>query len=151
MENIYVLYVGEESNARKIFKSDFSKFYDVYTASTLEEAWLVLQINNVDVLVYDQKISISERKIFLEMAAKTFPALALILLVEYSNTVEIVETINKELVFKYVLKPYQPEVLKNIIDSVYGIAVITKLTAAFQEELNLVKKELIQFKNTRSY
>jgi AmiR/NasT family two-component response regulator len=103
------------------------------------------------VLVYDQKISISERKIFLEMAAKTFPALALVVLVDYLNTVEFVKAINKELVFKYVLKPYQPEVLKNIIDSVYGIAVITKLTAAFQEELNLVKKELIQFKNTRSY
>ena len=151
MENIYVLFVGEEFKTLKIFKNDFSKFYDVYTASSLEEAWLVLQINNIDVLVYDQKISTADGKMFLEKAAKTFPTLALVVLVDYLNTVEFVKAIYKQLVFKYVLKPYQPEVLKNIIDSVYEIAVVTKLTAAFQEELDLVKKELMQFRITRSY
>ena len=146
MENINVLYVDDELNNLEAFKANFRHFYNVFTAESADSARTILVSHEIHVLITDQKMPVTAGTQLLEQAIKVYPQQTRILLTAYAENDAIIDAFQRGLIFKYVLKPYSPEALKEIIDSAYEVYTLKQIKEQLyrewlktREELNLLR------------
>jgi response regulator RpfG family c-di-GMP phosphodiesterase len=126
-QNAQVLYVDDQVNNLEGFKANFRRSYNVFTAVSAEEARKILSENEIHVLIVDQKMPETLGTELLEEAIKAFPIQVRILLSAYTDREAIVDAFQKGLISKYMLKPYNPEDLKELIDSCYDVYTIKRI------------------------
>jgi response regulator RpfG family c-di-GMP phosphodiesterase len=126
-QNAQVLYVDDQVNNLEGFKANFRRSYRVFTAASAEEARKILSENEIHVLIVDQKMPETLGTELLEEAIKAFPIQMRILLSAYTDREAIVDAFQKGLISKYMLKPYNPEDLKDLIDSCYDAYAIKRV------------------------
>lgn len=126
-QNAQVLYVDDQVNNLEGFKANFRRSYNVFTAVSAEEARKILSENEIHVLIVDQKMPETLGTELLEEAIKAFPIQVRILLSAYTDREAIVDAFQKGLISKYMLKPYNPEDLKELIDSCYDVYAIKRI------------------------
>ncbi|MES2679563.1 MAG: response regulator [Bacteroidota bacterium] len=146
MEKTNVLYVDDEGNNLEVFKGNFRRHYNVFTAGSADEARIILSTREIHVLITDQKMPVTIGTQLLEEAIKVYPQQTRILLTAYAESEAILDAFQRGLIFKYVLKPYVPEKLKEIIDSAYKVYQLKQIKEQLyrewvrtQEELNLLR------------
>lgn len=146
-QNINVLYVDDEVNNLVGFKANFRRHYNIFTAISAKEAELVLAANEIHVLITDQKMPETHGTELLESAVVKYPDQARVLLSAYADSVTVIDTFQKGLLLRFVLKPYNPDELKKIIDSSYEVYTLNKIKSSLykewvktQEEIELLKK-----------
>jgi response regulator RpfG family c-di-GMP phosphodiesterase len=146
-QNINVLYVDDEANNLIGFKANFRRYYNIFTAISAKEAEEVLATNEIHVLITDQKMPETRGTELLESAIVKYPDQARILLSAYADSVTVIDAFQKGLLVKFVLKPYNPDELKKIIDTSYEVYTLNKTKNSLykewmktQEEMALLKK-----------
>ena len=146
-QNINVLYVDDEVNNLVGFKANFRRYYNIFTAISAKEAELVLAANEIHVLITDQKMPETHGTELLESAVVKYPDQARVLLSAYADSVTVIDAFQKGLLLRFVLKPYNPDELKKIIDSSYEVYTLNKIKSSLykewvktQEEIELLKK-----------
>ncbi len=146
-QNINVLYVDDEVNNLVGFKANFRRHYNIFTAISAKEAELVLAANEIHVLITDQKMPETHGTELLENAVVKYPDQARVLLSAYADSVTVIDAFQKGLLLRFVLKPYNPDELKKIIDSSYEVYTLNKIKSSLykewvktQEEIELLKK-----------
>jgi PAS domain S-box-containing protein len=125
-EKINILYVDDEPNNLVSFNANFRKFFNIYTASSAEEGKDILNTREINVLITDQRMPGITGVQFLESIIKDHPFPVRILLTGYSDIETVIEAINKGQVFRYVLKPFDFEELKLIIENAYDLYLFRK-------------------------
>lgn len=125
-DKINVLYVDDEPNNLISFKANFRKLYNVYTAGSAQEGRQILNTSEIHVLITDQKMPGITGVQFLESIIKDHPFPVRILLTGYSDIETVIEAINKGQVFRYILKPFNSDELKLIIDNAYDLYLFRK-------------------------
>lgn len=146
---INLLYVDDEIQNLEGFTANFRKFYNIYTASSAKEARLILETQDIHILITDQKMPETVGTKLLEEAVKIYPEQTRILLTAYSDNEAIINAFQKGLIFTYVLKPYVPEDLKNIIDQSFELYRLRKIKESLyrewlktEDDLTLLKKRV---------
>jgi DNA-binding NtrC family response regulator len=146
MEKINVLYVDDEANNLEVFKSYFRRYYNVSTADSADTARMILSAREIHVLITDQKMPVTAGTQLLEEAIQAYPQQTRILLTAYAENEAILDAFQRGLIFKYVLKPYVPEKLKEIIDGAFKVYQLRQIKEQLyrewvktQEELNLLR------------
>ncbi len=147
-QNINVLYVDDEVNNLNGFKANFRRYYNVFTATSAKEAEEVLSTNEIHVLITDQKMPVTVGTKLLESAIVKYPDQVRILLSAYADSVSVIDAFQKGLLLRFVLKPYNPSELKELIDSSYEVYTLNKIKNSLhkewvktQEEMTLLKKK----------
>ena len=112
-----VLFVDDEINNLQLLKRAFRGKYNILTASNGLEGLETLKnnIKDVSLIVSDHKMPIMEGTKFLEEANKIAPDVIKILLTGFSDVEIITDAINKCNLFQYVLKPFNPDELQEVI------------------------------------
>lgn len=133
-ETINVLFVDDEKNNIVGFRAYFRRHYNVFTATSAKEAEAILCENKIHVLITDQKMPETVGTSLLESAVIKYPEQTRILLTAYTDNEAIIDAFQKGLMYRYLLKPYKPEELKQIIDTSYEIYSLKKIKEALYKE-----------------
>lgn len=117
-----ILIVDDEINNLQLLKRTLRGKYHILTASNGLEGLETLKENldTVSLIVSDHKMPIMEGTKFLEEANSIAPDVIKILLTGFSDIEIITDAVNKCNLFQYILKPFDPtelqEIVKNGID-----------------------------------
>ncbi len=103
-----VLFVDDEDKTRKYFKRLFGDTFRIVVAADGVEAMEVLQQNldDVGLIVTDQRMPNETGVAFLEKAVRLKPSLVRILSTAYADIEAAIDSVNKGGVYRYVTKPW---------------------------------------------
>jgi signal transduction histidine kinase len=111
-----ILYVDDEESNLRIFKSSFRRHYTIFTAVSGKEGLEVLENNDIQLVISDQKMPEMTGVEFLERVAENYPNTVRIILTAYSDTEDIMRAINKCGIFRYLVKPWNKDEMLLTID-----------------------------------
>ncbi len=118
---INVLYVDDEENNLFSFKATFRLKYKVFTAINGNDAMDIINNNDIQIIITDQRMPGMTGVEFLEKVIETHPNPMRILLTGYTDMSAVVEAVNKGKIFYYLNKPWSEKEIDDIIAKAYEI------------------------------
>lgn len=116
-DKIKVLYLDDEDNNLLAFRSFFRKDYEVHTATVPEDAIKLLEEQQFQIIVTDQRMPSMTGVEFLEKTLETNPDSIRLLITGQSDINLVIEAINRGRVNKYIQKPWDWDKLKLIMEN----------------------------------
>jgi two-component system, sensor histidine kinase and response regulator len=121
MNKPVILYVDDESQNLNTFKLVFRGDYKIYTATSGDEALLLLEEltkNNepIQLVISDHKMPNMTGAELLGKVCKKFPKVVRIILTGYSELQEVKQAIHHAQIYKCISKPWDEKELKQAID-----------------------------------
>jgi signal transduction histidine kinase len=112
-----ILYVDDELQAGKYFRKGLDKDFTILTASSVDEATAILekQGDSIGIVITDQRMPGKLGVELLAAVRQKYPAIVRILITAYSDLENAVAAVNAGAVYKYVTKPADLAVLRQIL------------------------------------
>jgi response regulator RpfG family c-di-GMP phosphodiesterase len=139
---ISVLYVDDEVNNLVAFKANLRQYYQIYTAESAEEGKHILKEIKINILITDQRMPNVTGVEFLESIIKEYPEIIRILLTGYTDLESVVDAINKGQIFRYIMKPFNVEELKMVINNAHEVYSLREENKELMKRLLHVNKQL---------
>lgn len=111
-----LLYVDDEATNLRVFKSNFRKFFNVFTTTSPFDAIEILNDNDIQVIVTDQRMPEMTGTEFLEKILPQYPDVIKIILTGFTDIEAIRDGINRCGIHKYITKPWNFEEMKGVLD-----------------------------------
>ena len=112
-----ILYIDDEENNLVSFKSTFRRDYHIHVASSGQEALEIMESNNIQLVITDQRMPDMSGIEFLEQIVPLYPDCMRMIMTGFSDLEAVIQAINKGNIYRYVSKPWNREDLKITIDS----------------------------------
>jgi response regulator RpfG family c-di-GMP phosphodiesterase len=141
-EKIKLLYVDDEENNLTSFKATFRRIYEIYTASSGEEGRRILENNEIEVIITDQRMPGMTGVEFLESIIGDFPEPMRILLTGYTDIQALIDAVNRGQIYRYMTKPWNEEEMKMFIRQAYEIYSLRKENKVLTKSLLQANKQL---------
>ena len=141
---INVLYVDDEENNLISFKASFRRYFSIYTANSVKEAYTVLSNHEIHVLITDQRMPGALGTELLNQSVKDYPDQIRILLTGFVDIEAIKEAVNGGKIYHYLQKPWNDNELKETVDNAYKIYHLKKEQKELNQKL-LVTNEQLEF------
>lgn len=141
---INVLYVDDEVHNLNSFKAGFRRMFNIFTAESAEEGRKILETEDIQVIITDQRMPVMTGIEFLESIIPDFPDPIRILLTGYADINAVIDAINKGQVYRYIQKPWMEEDLRINIEKAFEIYTLRKENRELTEKL-LVANEQLEF------
>jgi response regulator RpfG family c-di-GMP phosphodiesterase len=144
MENnkINVLYIDDEAHNLTSFKATFRRNFNIITAESAEEGYGILQSNNIQVILSDQRMPKITGIEFFESIKETFPDPIRILITGYTDINAVIDAINRGQVYKYLAKPWSEEDVKIYVEKAFEVYRLRKENIELTRKLLDVNKKL---------
>lgn len=143
-----VLYVDDEVNNLNSFKAAFRRDFDIHVAQSAREGRKILDLNEIGVIITDQRMPGMTGIEFLESILGIYPDTIRILLTGFSDMNAVMDAINRGQVYKYLVKPWQNEELKLYIQNALEIYHLRRENKELAQKLQIANMELEMLKNT---
>jgi len=140
MKKFNLLYVDDEESNLRIFKDTFRREFNIFIARTAKEGMKILDENDIDLVLSDQRMPEMTGVEFLAYSLKKNPAPNRILVTGYSDMDAIENAINQARIFQYIQKPWDRKKLLRVIKNALRLYQV-------EQELKKQKEELIRAKN----
>jgi signal transduction histidine kinase len=144
-----VLYVDDEESNLRIFKNTFRRDYNILTATSGKEGLAMLEQQDIDLILSDQRMPGMSGIDFLKQAIDKYPDLNRILVTAYTDYDILREAVNKLKIFQYVEKPWNEDDVKTTIDSALEVhrlktenQILTSSLIENNDELKRINEEL---------
>lgn len=137
-----VLYVDDEINNLNSFKAAFRRDFNIYTAPSAAEGRKILDVNEIGVIITDQRMPVTTGIEFLESILPVYPDTIRILLTGFSDINAVIDAINRGQVYKYLVKPWQNDELKIHIQNAIEIYNLRKENKELTYKLQIANMEL---------
>ena len=118
---INVLYIDDEVENLNAFKAVFRRKYNVYIADSGYEGRKILDGNEVEIILTDQRMPEITGVEFLESIIEFYPDPIRILVTGYSDINTVIDAVNKGQIYKYISKPWNNDELAHAIDRAYEV------------------------------
>ena len=141
-KKIKVLYIDDEINNLTAFKANFRKLYDVHIAESAAEGRKILESNEIEIVLTDQRMPEMTGVEFLESIIPDFPNPIRILLTGYTDMQALIDAVNKGQIYRYINKPWDEEELKMFINQAYELYTLRKENADLTKNLLQVNGQL---------
>ncbi len=125
-----LLYVDDEATNLRVFKANFRKYFNVHTSTNPIEAIDILDQEDIQVIVTDQRMPEMTGTQFLEKILPDHPDVIKIILTGFTDIEAIKDGINRCGIFKYITKPWNFDEMKGVLER----AIDTYQQAAESEE-----------------
>jgi response regulator RpfG family c-di-GMP phosphodiesterase len=139
---VNILYIDDELDNLKGFKASFRRFYNIYIAETAEEGLIILENNEIEIILTDQRMPDMTGVEFLQSIIETYPDPIRILVTGYSDVNAVIDAVNKGQIYKYISKPWNSNVLKMTIDKAYELYILRKENIELNKRIVLVNQQL---------
>ncbi len=144
-KNIRILYLDDEENNLGSFKAAFRREYDIYTASTSEEAFSVLKKVKPHIIFSDQRMPVTTGVEFFNAVRQIFPDPVRILITGYTDINDIIQAINKGHIYRYITKPWNEHEIRVAIENAFDLYNTRRSLDNKIEELEKTNHELNRF------
>jgi two-component system response regulator HupR/HoxA len=104
-----VLVVDDEQRSLESLERILEDCFDVKTAASAEEAEAVLEREWVQVILCDQRMPHVSGVEFLKSVRERWPDVVRMIISGYTDSEDIIRSINEAGIYQYVMKPWQPE------------------------------------------
>lgn len=111
-----LLYVDDEATNLRVFKSNFRKYFNVFTTTNPLEAVEILRENEIQVIVTDQRMPEMTGTELLEKILPDHPDIIKIILTGFTDIEAIKDGINRCGIYKYITKPWNFEEMKGTLE-----------------------------------
>ena len=116
MELPSILYVDDETINLELLQLTFLNDFRVVTASSAKEALDLLELNpEIHVILSDLKMPVMNGLDFIKIVKQRYPTKVCMLLTGFMESEIMLEGFNKELIFRYLMKPWKKDELKKTI------------------------------------
>ena len=112
-----ILYVDDELNNLKTFKATFKWDYNIFLAQSGDEGIKVLNEEDIQLIISDQRMPEMTGCEFLEIAKEKHPGCIRMILTAYSDMDLLMKAINKCGIHQFLTKPWKENEIKHVIDS----------------------------------
>ena len=114
-----ILAIDDEENNLLLLQRTLRGDYTILLASSGQEALDIIKEHGeeISLIVSDQKMPFMEGTDFFKKISVSYPNIIKILLTGHSNIDILVDAINECNLFQYILKPFEPEQLCNVVES----------------------------------
>jgi signal transduction histidine kinase len=144
-EKIKILYVDDEKQNLVSFRANFRKVYDIYTATSVDEAFVLLKDVHIPIIISDQRMPQMTGVEFLEQTVKLYPDCIRLLITGQADVEVVIEAINRGKISKYIQKPWDWDKLSIAIDNCVTIYTSQLELKLKNEELQKANDELNKF------
>lgn len=111
-----ILYVDDEINNLELLQLTFMNDFKVITAESAEEGLRLLALNpDIHVVISDLKMPVMNGLDFIKKVKQSDQERVCMLLTGYMESDVMLEGFNKELIFRYVMKPWHKAELEETI------------------------------------
>ena len=116
MELPRILYVDDEVINLELLQLTFMSDFEVLTAESASEGLSLLEQNSdIHVLISDLKMPMMDGLDFIKVVKQKHPEKVCMLLTAFMESDVMLEGFNKELIFRYLMKPWNKDELKETI------------------------------------
>ncbi|MBI2282432.1 MAG: hybrid sensor histidine kinase/response regulator [Bacteroidetes bacterium] len=148
---VRVLYIDDEANNLLAFQAGFRRFYDIYTAETVTDGMNILNEQDIQVIIADQRMPRTTGVEFFNIIRKAHPDPVRILLTGYTDLDAVIDAINKGEIFRFIKKPWDEQELKMAIQNGYELYLTRKQLNDKVAELEKANDELNRFVYSTSH
>jgi signal transduction histidine kinase len=141
MKKFSLLYVDDEEGNLIIFKDTFRRKFNVFTATSAMEGMKILDNNEIDLVLSDQRMPKMTGVEFLKHSLEKYPEPNRILITGHSDIDAIENAINSARIFQYIQKPWKTEKLTGVIEEALNIYQSEKDKVEHQNELKIAKEK----------
>ncbi|PTT00633.1 two-component system response regulator, partial [Pedobacter sp. HMWF019] len=124
------------------FKAGFRRLFNVFTAESAEEGLKVLQSEDIQVIITDQRMPVMTGIEFLESIIPDYPDPIRILLTGYADINAVIDAINKGQVYRYIQKPWMEDDLRIHILKAFEIYTLRKENIELTDKLLVANQKL---------
>jgi len=111
-----ILYVDDEVINLELLQLTFINDFKVITAASAQEGLKLLELNpDIHVVISDLKMPVMNGLDFIKVVKQKFKEKVCMLLTGYMESDVMLEGLNKELIFRYLLKPWNRDELEETI------------------------------------
>ena len=110
-----LLYIDDEINSLFLFKELFKKWFTVYTLDDPTKAFDLISKEGINVLITDYLMPGMNGLELAQKLHESFPTVIVIILTAYDDRDIMLQAINKELIFRYIMKPWKKAELEEVI------------------------------------
>ena len=130
-----ILIVDDEKQILSSLNRSLKEFFEVITCDNFSDAILILDSKNIDVIISDYNLnSDMNGSDFLNIISKKWPYITRIILTGYSESSIARDALNRASVFRFITKPWDDNVLLNIVtDAVERSKIMKKNTELLRE------------------
>ena len=139
-----ILYIDDEVHNLNAFRASFRRDYEIFTAISAEAGRKILEGNEINVIITDQRMPGVTGIEFLESILDEYPDPPRILLTGYAGRNAVIDAINKGSVYKYVQKPWDDDELRTTINSALELYMLNKQKEELTKKL-LITNEQLEF------
>ena len=116
MEPPPILYVDDEVINLELLQLTFMNDFKVITANSAHDALKLLELHpEIHVILSDLKMPVMNGLDFIKKVKQQYPKKICMLLTAYMESDVMLEGFNKELIFRYIMKPWKKDELKETI------------------------------------
>lgn len=141
MDKPKILYVDDEESNLRIFKDTFRRKFEVFVAISGKEGLKILEENNIDLILSDQRMPEMSGVEFLKHTFEIYPNTHRILVTGFSDFDAVENAINQARVFQYIQKPWKEDSLLKTIDDALRIRRLETENIRQKEELLIAWKK----------
>lgn len=141
---INILYVDDEVHNLESFRANYRRDYSIFTALSANAAKSILAEQDIHIIITDQKMPGTSGTQLLEHAVLEYPLQTRIMLTSYTDKEAMLDAINRGLIFKYLLKPYDVDVLKSQIEEAYEVYYLNRIKEELYKEWLKTKEDLVK-------
>lgn len=114
-----LLYVDDEPNNLILLQINLEKWFEVLTTDKPQNALEIIEKENIQVLVTDQRMPVMTGIELAEKVKVHFPLTVIIILTAYDDSSIMLKAINHGGIFRYLLKPWDLNDLKQTLKSAF--------------------------------
>jgi putative two-component system response regulator len=130
-EKFRLLFVDDEPDILDSLRRAFRREYEVLTATSGAEGIEVLKTERIDLIVSDQRMPDVSGDEVLKFAMQSQPEAIRILLTGYSDMESLVRSVNEAGIYKYITKPWEPEMLRlTVVRALESLSLTRRLSAS---------------------
>lgn len=111
-----VLMISDEEHDLNLFRSQFVRHYNVFTASSIRKGFKTLEEYDIHVVLIKQRMNDMTGLQFSESISHSKPEILSIIFAETEDTESLDIAIKKNLIYRYVNYPYDDKDLKMVLD-----------------------------------
>ena len=142
-----ILYVDDEISNLNVFKNTFRRDYNIITADSAKLGLEILERENIDLILSDQRMPEMNGVDFLKIVMKKRPEPSRILITAFTDFGALKDAVNEAKIFQYIQKPWEEEDIKQIIDSALEYYHLKQINIQLTEELKNKNIELERLNN----
>ncbi len=106
-----ILVVDDELRSQEVLRRTLDEDFEVFTASSAEDALVILEREWIQVVLSDQRMPGTSGVSLLKQVRERWPEVLRIIVSGYTDSEDIIAGINEAGIHHYLLKPWQPEQL----------------------------------------